>query len=83
MPRTKLDKYSAKKPTKAEIDAVRVRKAFAKVEIFTQRDMAKAIGADESSISRWLTTGFTPTAIARIHAVVNFSPEELEALLCK
>ena len=80
MPRTKLDKYAQRTMSKTEKEAVTIRCAFSRKGIFKQGDMAKAIGADGATISRGLKNGFSLPLLIRIHAVVDFTAEEKEAL---
>lgn len=81
MPRTKMGTLP-RVATKAERVELLIRTAFALKGIYSQKDMAKAIEANEATISRALNGKCTKQLICRIHAVVGFKPEELEELLC-
>ena len=82
MPRTNVGK-SVSKMTRKERDEMIVRCAFARMGIYSQSDMARAIGAGDSTISKAFSQGLSPKMIFRIHAVVDFTPEEREELLWK
>lgn len=82
MPRTNVGK-TVSKLTKAERDAIIIRTAFARNGIYTQRDMAETVGASESTLSKAFKNGFSTKLIFRIHAAVDFAPEEREELLWK
>ena len=80
MPRTNVGK-TVSKMTRKERDEMIVRCAFARMGIYSQSDMARAIGAGDSTISKAFKDGLSPRMIFRMHAVVDFTPEEREELL--
>lgn len=80
MPKTKLSNMQ-KKMTSIQRDEMIVRCAFARHGIFRQSDMAKAVGTGESTLSKAFNHGFSAGLIFRIHAFVEFTPEEREELL--
>ena len=81
MPKTKLDAW-AKKPTVMQKKERIIKKAFAEKGIFTQKEMAGAIGVNEGTLSRSFTYSISKSTVYKLHAFLNFSEAELEELLC-
>lgn len=80
MPKTKMGTLP-RQMSRVERDAMIVRGAFARHGIFRQTEMARLIGAGEATISKALKHGMSASMIFRIHAFVEFTPEEREELL--
>jgi DNA-binding transcriptional regulator YhcF (GntR family) len=81
MPRTKLDAL-AKKPTAQQRKERIIKKAFAEKGIFTQKEMAYAVGVNEGTLSRAFSQRISQIMVYKLHAFLNFSEAELEELLC-
>ena len=81
MPKTKLDAW-AKKPTAMQKKEIIVKKAFAERGIFTQKEMANAAGVSESALSKAFSTKMPEIVVYKLHALLNFTDEQLEELLC-
>ena len=81
MPRTKIDAW-AKKPTAMQRKERIIKKAFAEKGIFTQKEMAYAIGVNEGTLSRAFSHSISKVVVYKLHAFLNFNEAELEELLC-
>lgn len=82
MPRTKLDAL-AKKPTAMQKKKRIVKTAFAdKLKICVQKDMALAVGMNPAAFSRSLNIKMSEQTVYKLHALLNFTDEQLEELLC-
>ena len=77
MPRTKLDKYRL---SRTELETKIIKCAAARNGLYTNMDLASAVGCDSTYLSKCYKSGFSDKMKLRIHKVLNFNQGEFQAL---